>query len=273
MMRRLFHTSWISLAALLLLVGGAIYYFGWTDGGLQRLVWLANRRLGPVTLTIRGGRGPLRGGVHGGRAVVGHQRVRVAAAGLDGRVALLPLLWQTIHVTQADIGDVQVQVWPHAAGGPPWTPHFLVGLLNIQADQVRIGHAVVIAPGGSSVAADQLQGTALIGNHEIRILDSALRYGSLEVRAVASGLAADPIAMNGTARLSREVPGEPAWLGNGQVGGNIDRLAISGMLLAPFNADFHGEALALSGHWRWRGQSLLRRSDLSRSCPGHALVA
>ncbi|HMI37127.1 MAG TPA: hypothetical protein VK505_05830, partial [Steroidobacteraceae bacterium] len=135
-MRRLFHTSWISLAALLLLVGGAIYYFGWTAGGLQRLVWLANRRLGPVTLTISGARGTLHGGLHVDRVVVDHQRVRVTAVRLDGRVALLPLLWQTIHVTQADIGDVQVQVWPHAAGGPPWTPHFLVGLLNIQADQV-----------------------------------------------------------------------------------------------------------------------------------------
>ncbi|HKC16935.1 MAG TPA: translocation/assembly module TamB domain-containing protein [Steroidobacteraceae bacterium] len=273
MMRRLFHTSWISLAALLLLVGGAIYYFGWTAGGLQRLVWLANRRLGPVTLTISGARGTLHGGLHVDRVVVDHQRVRVTAVRLDGRVALLPLLWQTIHVTQAEIGDVQVQVWPHAAGGPPWTPHFLVGLLNIQADQVRIGHAEVIAPGGSSVAADQLQGAALIGNHEIRILDGALRYGSFEVRAVGSVFAADPVAMNGTARLSLEAPGEATWLGNGQIDGNIDRLAISGVLLAPFNADFHGEALALSGEWHWRGQSLVRGLELTRWGAGNVLGA
>ena len=151
MMRRLLHTSWISLAALLLVVAGAIYYFGWTAGGLQRLVWLANRRLGPVTLTISGARGTLHGGLHVDRVVVDHQRVRVTAVRVDGRVALLPLLWQTIRVTEADIGDVQVQVWPHhATGGPPWKPHFLVGLLNIQADHVRIGHAEVIAPGGSA---------------------------------------------------------------------------------------------------------------------------
>ena len=152
MMRRLFHTSWISLAALLLLVAGAIYYFGWTTSGLQRLVWVANRRLGPVTLTISGARGTLHSGLHVDKVVVDHQRVRVTALRVDGRAALLPLLWQTIRVTYADIGDVKVQVWPHQPGGPPWKPHFLVGLLNIQADRVHIGHAEVIAPGGSSVA-------------------------------------------------------------------------------------------------------------------------
>ena len=273
MMRRLFHTSWMSLAALLLVVAGAVYYFGWTTSGLQRLVWVANRRLGPVTLTIIGARGTLHGGLHVDKVVVDHQRVRVTALRVDGRAALLPLLWQTIRVTYADIGDVKVQVWPHQPGGPPWKPHFLVGLLNIQADRVHIGHAEVIAPGGSSVAGDQLQGTALIGNHEIRILDGTLRYGSFEVHAVGSVLAADPVAMNGMVRLSMEVQGQPAWLGNAQIDGNIDRLAISGLLLAPFNADFHGEALALSSEWHWQGQSQLRGFELKRWGAGNALGA
>jgi len=49
-MRRLLHTSWISVLALVLLLCGTIYYLGWTEAGLQRLVSLANGRLGPVTL-------------------------------------------------------------------------------------------------------------------------------------------------------------------------------------------------------------------------------
>src|SRR5258708_19298103 len=156
-MRHLLHTSWISLLALILLVAGAIYYFGWTASGLQQLMWRANRRLGPVTLTLSGARGPLHGGLHVDRVVVEHQRVRVTAVGVDGRVALLPLLWQTIRVIHAEIGSAQVQVLPHRdTGGPPWKPHFLVGLLNIQAEQVSIRHAEVIAPAGPRVAPNQL---------------------------------------------------------------------------------------------------------------------
>jgi translocation and assembly module TamB len=270
-MRRLLHTSWILLLALLLLVAGAIYYLGWTAGGLQRLVWVANRRLGPVTLTISGARGTLHGGLHVDRVVVEHERARVTAVRVDGRVALLPLLWQTIRVTQADIGDVQVQVLPHLDTGPPWTPHFLVGLLNIQADRVTVGHAEVIAPSGASMAADQVQAVALIGTSEIRILDSTLRYAGFEVRSVGTVRAANPIGLTGTLRLSREASGQPAWLGNAQFDGNLDRVAISGVLLAPFNADFHGEALALSGAWNWRGRSLVRELDLNRWGAGNAL--
>ena len=67
-MRRLLHSSWISLLALLLLVFGAIYYLGWTEAGLQRLVSLVNGRLGPVTLSLSGAHGTLHGGVHLDRA-------------------------------------------------------------------------------------------------------------------------------------------------------------------------------------------------------------
>jgi len=271
-MRRVLHTSWISLLALIMLVAGAIYYCGWTESGLQQLVWLANRRLGPVTLTISGARGTLHGGLHVDRVVVEHQRVRVTAVRVDGRVALLPLLWQTIRVTHADIGSAQVQVLPHQdTGGPPWKPHFLVGLLNIQAEQVSIGHAEVIAPGGSSIAADQVQGVALIGTNEIRILDSKLRYGGFELRSVGTVRAATAIGLAGNIRLSREARGQAAWLGDAQIDGDLDRLAISALLFAPFNADFHGEARALSGEWNWRGRSQLRALDLNRWGAGNAL--
>src|SRR5258708_9355049 len=123
-MRHLLHTSWISLLALILLVAGAIYYFGWTASGLQQLVWLANRRLGPVTLTISGARGTLHGGLHVDRVVVQHQRLRVTPVGVDLRVAVLPLLWQTIRVIHAEIGSAQPHGLPHRATcGPPCKPH------------------------------------------------------------------------------------------------------------------------------------------------------
>ena len=44
--------------------------------------------------------------------------------GVDGRVALLPLLWQTISVTHLEIGNVVIHVLPHMSQpGDTWEPH------------------------------------------------------------------------------------------------------------------------------------------------------
>ena len=263
MMRRLLHTSWISLLALLLLVAAAIYYMGWTEGGLQRLVWLTSRRLGPVTLAIQGARGTLHNGVYIDTVVVDHERVHIVAHQLEGRVALLPLLWQTIRVAHLNVADVKIQVLPHnAQGGAPWKPHFLVGLLNIEAEKLFAAHVEVISPGGTSLVAEQAHVAAQIGAHEIRIFDSTLRYSGFDVRSAGSVFAEDPVAMRGSVRLSLDLPGQPAWLANTQIDGDLNVLAITGVLLAPFNADFHGDARALSGEWRWQGKSVVRDLDL-----------
>jgi translocation and assembly module TamB len=272
MMRRLLHTSWISLLALGLLVAGSIYYVGWTSSGLQRLVSLTNRRIGPVTLEITGARGTLHGGVHADRVVVDHQRVHIVAQQVDGRVALLPLLWQTIRVRHLTVADVSIHVLPHhAQGGAPWQPHFLVGLLDIQADDLNVGHVTVIAPSGASIAGDQAHAVAQIGTHEIRIFDSKLNYSGFEVRSVGTLQAADPIGMKGEIRLSLDAPDQPSWLANTQIDGDLNLLEISGVLLSPFNADFHGDARALSGDWHWQGSSVVRDFDLQAWQAGDAL--
>ena len=213
---------------------GSIYYLGWTEAGLQRLVSLANRRLGPVTLSLAGARGTLHDGVHFDRIEVDHQRVQVIATGIEGRVALLPLLWQTISVTRLDIGDVLVHVLPHVSQpGDVWEPHFLVGLLNIEAVQLHAGHAKLISPGGTTLEADQLHAAAQIGTREIRIFDSTLNYSGFEVRSSGTVRAAQSIGLRGHIRLSRPAPaGEAPWLADGsnqrQSGLAEDQCRVSG---------------------------------------------
>ena len=271
-MRRLLHTSWILLLALALMVAGAIYYLGWTESGLQRLVSLANRRLGPVTLSLAGARGTLHGGVHFDRVEVDHQRVQVIANRVDGRVALLPLLWQTIRVTRLDIGDVLVHVLPHQSHpGDTWVPHFLAGLLNIEAVQVSVAHVKLISPGGTTLEAEQLKSAAQVGTQEIRIFDSTLHYSGFEVRSTGTVGAAQSLRLQGQIRLSRETPGAAAWLANGQIDGDLDVLAINAVVLSPFNADFHGSANALSGNWHWQGNLRVRALDLRAWGAGNAL--
>ena len=271
-MRRLFHTSWISLLALLLLVGGAIYYVGWTPGGLQRLVALSSRRLGHVTLQISGASGTLHGGVHIDRLVVDHPRAHIVATGLDGRVALLPLLWQTIRVSQLEISGLQIHVLPHPpSGGPPWQPHFLVGLLNIQVENLAVAHAELVSPSGVTLTADQLHAVARVGAKEIHIFDSTLHYAGFKVRSTGTVHAAAPIQLHGETRASMVASGQPPWLANAQFDGDLDRLPITAVLLAPFNADFHGDARALSGDWHWQGESQVRDLDLRAWGLGGAL--
>jgi translocation and assembly module TamB len=272
MIRRLLHTSWILLLAVALLAGGTIYYVGWTPGGLQRIVSLSNRRLGHVTLQISGARGTLHEGVHIDRLEVDHERVQIIANGLDGRVALLPLLWQTIRVAHLRIASVQIHVLPHLQpSGAPWQPHFLVGLLNIRTEDLNVAHAELISPGGVSLTADNLHAVALMGTREIRVFDSTMLYAGFEVRSAGTVDAATPIRLQGETRLSMTAEGQPPWLANAQFEGDLDRLPITGVLLAPFNADFHGDARALTGEWHWQGESQVRDFDLRAWGLGNAL--
>ena len=182
----------------MLLVAGATYYAGWTEGGLQRLAALASRRLGPVTLSIVGARGTLHGGLHVDRVEVDHQRVRVIARDVDGRIALLPLLWQTIRVSRLDIGDVYIQVLPHTGPpGEPWQPHFLAGLLNIEVAKLSVGHAELVAPGGTTLEATQLRAAAEVGAKEIRVFDSTLNYSGFEIRSAGTVHATQSLRMQG----------------------------------------------------------------------------
>lgn len=272
MIRRLLHTSWISLLALALLVGGAIYYVGWTPGGFQRLVSLSNRKLGPVTLKIDGARGTLHEGLHVDRVEVDHARVTIIATNVDGRVALLPLLWQTIRVAHLSIADVKIHVLPHPqSNNTPWQPHFLVGLLTIHADDLGIGHAEIIAPSGTSVAFDQVHAVAAIGLKEIRVFDSNTQFLGWDARSTGSVFADNPIRLAGQSRLSMTLEGQPEWLANAQFDGDLDRLPINGVLLAPFNADVHGEARALTADWNWLGSAQVRDLDLRAWGAGNAL--
>ena len=260
------------MLALALLAGGAIYYVGWTEAGLQRLAMLASRRLGPVTLAITGARGTLHGGLHADRVEVDHQRVRIVASGVDGRIALLPLLWQTIRVSRLDIGDVQIHVLPHTGPpGEPWEPHFLAGLLDIEVAKLNVGHAELVAPGGTTLDATQLSLAAQVGAKAIRVFDSTLHYSGFEVHSAGILRATQALRMQAQLRLSSEPSVQPSWLADGQIDGDLESLGITGVLLAPFYADFRGSAGALSGNWHWQGESRLRSFDLRAWGAGGAL--
>lgn len=272
MMRRLFHSSWIALVALLLLVGALVYYAGWTESGFRHIAALASRRLGPVTMQITGARGTLHGGLHVDSFTLDHHRVHISATDIEGRVALLPLLWQSINVRSSHIGSVQVRVLPVTdTGGTPWKPHFLIGLLTLEAEQTAIDHVEVFAPSGRSVSFEQIHGSVGLDVRDIRIYDGSLQFLGFSVQSKGLLHAANPLQMAGTLRIAMKSAGQPDWLANAQLDGDLDKLGISGNLLNPLSASFHGDARALSGDWHWQAQSQLQALDLRAWNAGNAL--
>ena len=272
-MRRLFHSSWILLVALVLACAGAVGWLGYSEAGLQWMAAKASRRLGPVELEIEGARGTLYAGLHVDRVVVRHRRVIVTVEGLDGRAALLPLLWQTIDVERASIRRAVVRVLPQEQPTTPWRPHFLPGLLNIEARHVEIGHAEVYAPSGVGIDGDDIRGVATIGSREIRIYQGSVHRGIASATAHGSVLATEAIGLVGDARLQVQPASGPAWLWNTRFEGDLDHLATTGEQLSPYEATYSGAFTGLRAQWAWQGEAQLKRLLLSAWGTGDALGA
>src|SRR5215470_15882345 len=97
-MRRLL----LIIAGLLIFIAvavpsAAVYYVVFTEDGLQFVLRRIPHRLGSVQLDIVNAKGTLAHGIRIERIDVEHERVHVRVEGLEGRVALLPLLVQTIR--------------------------------------------------------------------------------------------------------------------------------------------------------------------------------
>jgi translocation and assembly module TamB len=270
-MRRVIHGSWIALVALLLAALAALWWAGWTESGLQRLSVLASRQLGPVRLKITGIRGSLAGGFHADEVIVEHRRARIDATGIDGRIAMLPLLWQSIHVLRLDIGHAEVDVPPAPPDNKPWTPHILVGLMTIRVDHLHANQAVVIVPSRRRLEASDIDVIAALGLRDVRVFDGTLHMGGVAVKTSGNLHAAEPLQLRADTRISREQPGAVPWLAQVHFDGDLKRLPLSGEFDAPFSASFNGVAHALTGDWYWQGDSRVRAFDLRAFGAGGAL--
>jgi autotransporter translocation and assembly factor TamB len=91
-MRRLLHSGWILLVLLLLAAVASLYYLGWTQPGLRTLAAQLSRKLGPVTLSIKGASGTLAGGATIDSFVLDHKRTHIEASGIELRVSMWALL-------------------------------------------------------------------------------------------------------------------------------------------------------------------------------------
>ena len=111
-LRHLIHLLWIPVLLLGLLA--VVYYLAYTQSGLTVVTAALNRRLGPVTIQLRGVSGTLARGVHVDQLVFDHRRVHIEVDDADGRLAILPLAWRTVRVPELHMGRLLVHALPRS---------------------------------------------------------------------------------------------------------------------------------------------------------------
>ncbi len=247
-----------ALAAPAALVWAALF----TNGGLQFVIRHIPRQLGPVRLTITGVSGTVARGLTIERVEVEHELVHLTFTGIEGQVALRPLVLQTIRVARGKVQSALIEVKRRTKPSMPGPPSFLPAWLNIDAEDAQVGSAHLTVYTGFSLDISELRGAAVIRHGYIRLFGVDGMLGGAHVNALGSLFATDPLGLEVKAHLDWTPAGQPSWTLSGSARGNLDGLNITGHVTSPFRADLSGRALDLTGHWHWVADAAVQSFDL-----------
>ena len=264
------------LLALLVLVGllpsALLYFVVATEAGLA---FAAARlhRVGPVMLTLDGASGSLADGFRLRSLDIEHRRVHLRFEGIEGHVALLPLLWRRIEVPDlaVDRALVEVRRYTPAPGAKPWVPRFLPSMLSGEVGDARIARAELVLPSGRRETFVDIGGAGEVLPKQIRIARASLDRDFLHFDASGRLFAREPIGLEGEMTIGFQLDKQPRWEIAGTFGGDLNRLPLEGALRQPFNAPFTGEALELTRGWHFVGNAEVRDFDLTKFGGGGAL--
>lgn len=270
-MRRLFHVSWITLTALLLIPAAALYWLAWTESGLTWLTHAFSRRIGRTEIQIDGAHGTLVDGFTVARVIVDHPHTRVEVDDAQGEVRLLPLIWQSIHVPRVHAARLLVQV-RRSDDDSPSRQRFLPGLMSIHADQARVDTFTLVAPNGWSGEFDHIDASGVLHARDIRVYSASAGFGPMQLRASGDVTASLPTGLSGSGRATMPAQGsQPAWLAEFAFNGNLDKLELNGDFRAPFTAHVSGAMLTMTTRWHWQAAGQLTSLDLRAFGAGNAL--
>lgn len=270
-LRRLMHTSWILLAVLLALVIGSIGYIAGTESGLQWAARQFSGKIGKTDILIEGVQGTLAGGFGAQHIVVDHPRTRVEILDARGKLALLPLLWQTIRVPEAHAAKLIITV-RHVPDDPKSKQRFLPALMSIHADRAAADVFTLIAPNGWSGDFDAITASGVVHSKDIRVFSSNFRFGPAQVQAHGVVAATRPMGLSGSGRANIPAQGaQPAWLTEFTFDGDLNKLDIAGDFRAPFSAHYAGSMLTMTTNWHWQADAQVTRLDLAAFGAGNVL--
>jgi translocation and assembly module TamB len=233
-----------------------------TEAGLKFVVRHLPEHLGGVRLTIVGVRGTIASGVHADRVEVDHELVHLTFEGIDGRVALAPLLLQTIRTPGGSVHRALIEVKRRTHPSTPGPPIFLPRWLLISVEHGSVDDAVIQVFNGVRLEFTHVSGAAVIRHRTIRVFQAQGMFGDARLDASGELTARDPLGIEGQGRVQWTPAGQPSWSVDGSAKGDLDALRLSAHSLSPFRADFTGEALDLTRQWHIVGKAVVEDFDL-----------
>src|SRR6185437_7286059 len=243
----------------------ALYSVLYTQSGLQFVVGHLPQRFGNVGVRIEGVSGTIAHGARASLVEIDQQRVRLEIRGIQTRIRLEPLLWQTISTPDTKVDSVSVDVKrppPPQPGFSVHEPQFLPRWLTIDIGHADVGQALVIVPDGTRITGTGISGSALLRHRDIRFYHAQLQMGEVHFAVAGSLHAADPMRMAANGLITWQAPGQPVWQLAATATGDLDRLPMSAWIHAPFRGEISGEMLDLTHHWHWQAEAAVRDFDL-----------
>ncbi|HET7756611.1 MAG TPA: translocation/assembly module TamB domain-containing protein [Steroidobacteraceae bacterium] len=240
------------------LIGAALF----TTSGVQFLVRHLPEKLGPVRLRIVGVTGTVARGLRVERVEIDHELVHLRFEGIDGRVALAPLLLQTIRSPDATVHSALIEVKRRTRPSEPGELNFLPRWLLITAEHTVVDDLVVTVPEDFRLHATHITAAGVLRHRSIRFFTAQGDIDGAHVEASGRLRAAEPLGMEFHGHLDWHRPGEPAWTVEGAVQGDLNALNIEAHALSPFRAEVFGQGLDLTEHWHWIGDAIVHSFDL-----------
>jgi translocation and assembly module TamB len=263
-MRRLL----ILIAGILTLIAvavptAAVYYFAFTESGLALLVNRIPHQAAGVGIDIVNAGGTLARGIHVEQLDIDHHLVHLTFKNIRARVELTPLLLQTIRTRSASIESVSIEIKRRKKPPVKSTPFFLPRWLIVSADHLQIGSVSLAVYNGAHLEASNLYASGIARHRKIRFYEVGMQMGTLWVDGSGQMLAEDPLRFDMQTKLIWRPLDQPAWSVDATSKGDLNILGVTAHTLAPFRAEFTGQALNLTGQWHWQGNASVHDLDVT----------
>jgi translocation and assembly module TamB len=248
-----------------------LYYLAFTEGGLQTAATLLNGRLGPVNIQLQGVTGTLAYGLHVDRLIIDHRRAHIEIEDATGKLAIVPLAWQTIRVPEVHIARLLVHALPAPDDGLPHSQRFLPPLMRIDAEHADVQRFQLIATNGVELDSTAVQATGAIYPDRIHVYSGTFDFHGLKLQASGDVLASNSLGLRGAVHVSAQQPYDPPWTVSANFDGNLRGITLNAAFTEPFVAEFKGQVQDLTGLWHWHGHGQVRRLDVAVWGAGTAL--
>jgi translocation and assembly module TamB len=249
----------------------AVYYFAFTEEGLQYLFSKIPHKAGNTGLEFLGVRGTIAHGLHIDQVEIDHHLVHLTFKNLDARIELTPLLLQTVRTKGASIESAAVEIKRRRIPPKPSTPFFLPHWLIVSADHLRIGNITLAVYNGFHMEFSNAEGSGIARYRKIRLYRAAMESGKLHMEGVGELFAYDPLRFNFENKFTWTPDDQPAWTFNTVSKGDLNRLDVTAHTLAPFRSDITGQFLSLTNQWHWQGNAIVHDLDVTSWGGNHIL--